>query len=74
MAAQVIGYEFGYDTPTQTTDPGGNPITVDVPTTLALSGISQDVAKGIRQGLRNVPSIKNVTAAQIIQDKGAVPQ
>ena len=68
MAAQVIGYEFSYDQPTDT----GNGI-VDVPTTFSLSGISSDVAKGIRQGLRNVPSIKNVVAAQITQDKGAVP-
>ena len=74
MAAQVIGYEFSYDTPTQTTDAGGNPVTVDVPTTFSLSGISQDVAKGVRQGLRNVPSIKNVVAAQVTQDRGAVPQ
>ena len=73
MAATVVGYEFHYDTPTQTTDKDGNPITVDVPTLFGLSGISQDVAKGVRQGLRNVPSIKNVVAVQVLEDRGAVP-
>jgi hypothetical protein len=69
MAAQVIGYEFSYDTPTVV-----DGVNVDVPTTFSLSGVTQDVAKGIRQGLRNVPSIKNVVAAQVTQDRGAVPQ
>ena len=69
MAAEVIGYEFHYDTPT---DVGG--VMTDIPTTFGLGGISQDVAKGIRGGLRNVPSIKNVTAIQLTQDRNAVPQ
>ena len=72
MAAQVVGYEYKYDVPTQTTDSGGNPITVDMPMSFMLGSISEDVAKGIRYGLRQVPSIKNVTAVRVLEDRDAL--
>lgn len=53
----VTGYEFGY------TDASG------LPTSFVLGGITDDVAKGIRQGLRNVPSITNVTAERIVSTR-----
>ena len=65
-------YEFAYDTPTNTTDDQGNPVVINVPTTFALGGISEDVAKGIRFGLRKVPSITNVIAARVMETKEAV--
>jgi hypothetical protein len=66
-------YEFGYTTPTQVADPDtGNPVTAQVPTTFALSGVSEDVAKGIRFGLRKVPTITNVTVERVMETKEGV--
>ena len=62
-------YEFGYTTPTPGTDDSGNPVTVQVPTVFAPGGISDDVAKRIRFGLRKVPSITNVTAERVMENK-----
>lgn len=73
MPAQVRGYEFNYVTPTQVPDGSGGTTSVDIPTAFTLSGITDDVAKGIRQGLRNVPSIKNVTAERVLEDRATLP-
>lgn len=62
-------YEFSYTTPTPGTDDDGNPITLQVPTTFSLGGISDDVAKGILFGLRKVPSITNVTGERVMENK-----
>lgn len=71
MALTFTGnYEFSYTTPTPGTDPTtGNPITVQVPTVFTLGGISEDVARGIRAGLRRVTSITNVVAGRVMQDR-----
>jgi len=45
-------YEFSYTTPTPSVDGNGQPITIQVPNTFALGGISDIVAKCIRFGLR----------------------
>lgn len=63
-------FEFGYDTP-QPNDANGDPVPA-IPTTFALGGITIDVAKGIRRGLMNVPTITNVTAARITESSQAV--
>jgi hypothetical protein len=52
MAQQNYSHEFSY-----TTD--------GVPTTFRLGGIADDVAKGIRAGLRKVPTITDVTARKV---------
>ena len=64
MMADVLRYEFAYDT-----------MVLDGPnisTMFALGGISEDVAKGIRFGLRKVPTITNVTAQRITESKEVV--
>lgn len=68
----VIAYEFRYETPTQSFDADGNPVTTNVPTTFALSGISEDVARGVRRGLRNVTTITNVTVSRLDQTASAL--
>ena len=70
----VVGFTFAYTTPTQDVDAQGNPITVQVPSTFTLGGISLDVAKGILLGLNRVPSITNVTAQRLTQTTDAVTQ
>jgi hypothetical protein len=62
-------FEFSYDTPTQGVDGQGNPVTIAVPTTFALGGVSDDVAKGIRAGLRKVTSITNVVVERVSETK-----
>jgi hypothetical protein len=39
------------------------------PTTLAIGGVSEDVARGIRAGLRKVASITNVSVARVMEDR-----
>ena len=60
----VTGYEFSF---TDNTDPA-NP----VPNRFGVYGISQDTAKGIRFGLRKVPTLSNVTALQITETRDPV--
>ena len=58
----VNGYSFNYtDTAT------------GIPTQFVLGGISEDVAKGIRFGLKKVPSISNVTVDRITETRDNLP-
>ena len=65
MAAVVTGYEFSF---TDNTDPA-NPVS----NRFGVYGVSQDTAKGIRFGLRKVPTLSNVVALQILEDRTNVP-
>ena len=69
----VTGYQFSYTTPTAATDSAGNPITVDTPTSFTIGGISEDVARGLRRGLRNVPTIANVVVSQVVNNTQQLP-
>ena len=60
--AQVLRYEFSYTTPSLS----------DAPTSFMLGGISEDVAKGIRFGLRKVTSITNVVVSRVFEDRDAL--
>jgi hypothetical protein len=68
-------YEFAYTTPTPApTEADPNAIN-QVPTVFALDGISPDVAKGIRFGLRRVQQlglIANVDVGFITETRTAV--
>ena len=58
----VTGYAFSFiDTAT------------GIPTQFVLGGISSDVAKGIRFGLKKVPTITNVSVEQITETRDALP-
>ena len=61
MAAEVHEYQFQY------TDVDGGSIHM-----FQLGSISEDVAKGIRFGLRKVPSITQVVVQQILVDRQAL--
>jgi hypothetical protein len=53
-------FEFAWNTPTPSTDEDGNPITVEVPTTIRVGGIPVNIARAIRSGL-NREATKNQT-------------
>lgn len=57
-------YEFSY---TDNSDPA-NPVQM----MFGLHGVSDDVAKGVRFGLRKVPTITNVVAERITEDRQPV--
>jgi hypothetical protein len=70
MALAFTGrYEFNYVTPTPGTDGSGNPITVQVPGSFSLGGISEEVARGIRFGLRRVSTITDVVVGRVMEDR-----
>lgn len=72
MATFTGSYEFRYTTPTPGVDDEGNPVPLQVPTTFVLGSISEDVARGIRFGLKRVASITNVVVARVMEDREAV--
>ena len=44
-----------------------------VPTSFSLGGISEDAAKGIRFGLKKVPTIFNVNVERVVETRDALP-
>lgn len=63
----VLRYQFTYNTPTPAPTQADPNATVDVPTTFALPGsVGEDVARGIRRGLRTyVATINNVSLTRV---------
>jgi hypothetical protein len=57
----VTGYQFGYTT---TAD--------SLPTGFAIGGITEDVARGIRAGLRKVTTITDITVQRITETRDDV--
>lgn len=73
MALSFTGnYEFSYTTPSTSVDANGNSITTQIPTTFVLTGISDDVARGLARGLRRVTSITNVVVGRVMQDREVI--
>lgn len=69
----VRGYEFYYETPTPTPTTEEPNLITNVPTTFVLGGVTEDVARAIRRGIRqNAASVINVSLTRLVDSREVV--